>query len=91
MVIVTVLPEGRTIARTALTPTVVGATTDTALPAVTVTDQKKVEYVLQINLNTDPDTYAVPHDPYIAGNAVGLTVYTGAGTTVGGEILTVGF
>ena len=91
MTIVTVLPDGRTIARTPLTATPVLATTDTALPAVTVTDQKKVEYVLQINLNTTPDTYAVPHDASIAGNAVGLTVYAGAGTTVGGEILTVGF
>lgn len=91
MAIVTILPGGRIIARTALTDTVVGATTDTALPAAIVTDLKKVEYVLQINLNTDPDTYAIPHDASIAGNAVGLTVYTGAGTTVGGEILTVGF
>ena len=91
MTVLTVLPDGRIIARTALTATVVAGTTDTALPAVTVTDLKKVEYVLQVNLNTDPDTYAIPHDPSIAGNAVGLTVYAGAGTTVGGEILTLGF
>ena len=91
MAIVTILPDGRIIARTPLTATPVLATTDTALPAVTVTELKQVEYVLQVNLNTEPDTYAHEHDPKITGNVVGMTIYAGAGTTISGEVLTLGF
>lgn len=91
MTVVATLKDGRVIARKALTAKVVAATTDTALAAVSVDDLRQVEYILQFNLTTSPDTYVHEHDAKITGNAVGVTVYAGAGTTVGGEVIVIGF
>jgi len=57
---------------------------------ITVDEFTKIDYLLQINLQTDPDTYAIPHDLKITENVVGLTVSVGAGTTVSGEIIAMG-
>ena len=58
---------------------------------VALPDLRAVECVLQVNLNTDPQTNATPQGIKITGNAVGMTVYVGAGTTVSGEVVAVGY
>jgi hypothetical protein len=88
MSIIALSANGKKISRQAITP-VVGASGDVAL-AVTVTDLDKVDYLLQINLNTSPTTTGIPHDLAINGNVVGITVYAGAGTTLSGEIIAIG-
>jgi len=91
LTVIATLKDGRVIAKAVLTEKVVSATTDTALDPATITDLKQIEYILQFNLTTDPDTYVIPHDASIDGNVVGVTVYAGAGTTVGGEVIAIGF
>jgi len=58
--------------------------------SIRVGDINKVEYILRCNFQTDPDTYAVEHDPDINDNLVGLSVYVGAGTSLSGEMLALG-
>jgi len=89
--IVAILPDKRVIARTAFTGVVLGAAGNAAL-AATVTDLKVVEYVLQYNITTSPlARIDAPNNQKIVGNAVGVTVYAGGATTVGGEVISVGF
>ena len=91
MVVVTILPDKRVIARAALTSRVVAAAGHAALAPVAITDLKTVEYILKFNFITSPDTYVIDHDASITGNVVGVTVYAGAGTTISGEVICVGF
>jgi len=91
MTIIATLKDGRLIARTAITATPVSPTTDTGL-TVTVPDLKKVEYVLQWNFDLTPSTQIHHFGTSVgATNVVGVTVYCAAGTTVSGEVLTIGF
>jgi len=89
LTVITILPDGRAIAKASLTAksrTNAGALAFT----VTFTDLKKVEYVIQCNLSTSPKTNATPQDFDYNKNIVGLTVYVGAGTTVSGDIFAIG-
>jgi len=89
--IVATLPDGRIIARTAITGVVIAAAGNAALTA-TVTDLRTVEYVLQYNITTSgAQRIDAPRDQKIVGNIVGVTVYAGGATTVGGEVITIGF
>lgn len=91
MTVLTVLPDGRVIARAAFTSVVLGASGNAALTA-SVTDLRKVEYVLQFNITTSPARQVRgPRDAKIDGNAVGVTVYVAGATTVGGECICIGF
>lgn len=91
MVIVATLMDGRLLARTAFTPAVLGGAGNAALTA-TVTDLRKVEYVVSINITTSPaQRIDAPRDLKITSNVVGVTVYAGGATTVGGEAITIGF
>jgi len=89
MTIISISADGKKVAVTSIPAT--SRLTAGELPiTITIDDFNYVDYVLQLNLNTSPDTYAVPHDLKIDGNVVGITVYVGAGTTVSGEIITQG-
>jgi len=89
--IVAILPDKRVIARAAFTDVVLGAAGNAALKA-TVSDLKTVEYVLEYNITTSPgQRIDAPRDQKIVGNVVGVTVYAGGATTVGGEVIAVGF
>jgi len=91
MTIVTRLPDGRIIARTALSSVVLAAAGNAA-PIATVSDLRVVEYVLGYNITTSPAARIdAPRDQKIVGNIVGVTVYAGGATTVGGEVITIGF
>ena len=93
MTVVTLLPDGRIIARTALTAKGRSTAGEIVPTVVTVSDLKKVEYVLTINLTKTNDAGAAvtPHDISLNQNTVGISVYASAGVTVGGEIIAVGF
>lgn len=58
--------------------------------SIRVGEINKVEYILRCSFQTDPDTYAVEHDPDINDNLVGLSVYVGAGTSLSGEMVALG-
>lgn len=94
MAVVTVLPDGRVIARGSTDlPTL--AATDPNPINVTISDLRTVEYVLQINLKTTPhtawDTFP-SEDVKITGNVVGMTLgSTAAGTTITAEVVAIGF
>lgn len=91
MPIVAILPDKRVIARAAITGVVLGSAGNASLTA-TVSDLKTVEYVLQYNITTSPlQRIDAPNNPKIVGNVVGVTVYAGGATTVGGEVIAVGF
>jgi len=90
MTVITVLPDGRVIAKATVSAT--SRTTAGALPvSVTVTDVKKVEYVMQWNLNTSPQTNYSPTGIKITNNIVGATIYVASGTTISGEVVVLGY
>ena len=94
MTVVTVLPDGRVIARGSTDlPTL--ATTDPNPINVTLPDLRKVEYVLSVNLKTTPATTwdtSPSRNLKITGNVVGMTLgSTAAGTTITAEAIAVGF
>ncbi len=90
MTVITKLPDGRLIARQTITATSILSAGSIAL-TVSFPDLKKVEYALAVNLSTDPKTNATPQDITTEKNVVGMTVYVGAGTTVSGEVIALGF
>jgi len=90
MTVITVLPDGRVIAKATVSAT--SRTTAGALPVtVTVTDVKKVEHVIQWNLNTSPQTNYSPTGIKITNNIIGATIYVAAGTTISGEVVALGY
>ena len=94
MTVVTVLPDGRVIAEGSTDLPTVEATDPNPIN-VTITDLKKVEYVLGINIKTTPhtdwDTFP-SRDVKITGNVVGMTLgSTVAGTTINAQAIVVGF
>lgn len=93
MVVVATLKDGRIIARTAITA-IGRSTAGEIIPAdLTVTDLRKVEYVLSVNLikANDAGAAVTPHGVKLTNNIVGLTVYASAGCTISGEVLSIGF
>jgi len=90
MTVIAKLPDGRIIAKASIPTTSILSAGDIPI-TVTVTDVKKVEEVLQWNFNTDPHTNATPTGTKVDGNTVGTTVYVGAGTTLSGEVIVIGY
>jgi hypothetical protein len=90
LTVVATLKDGRMIVKAVISSVTTGAAGSVATTA-TFPDLKKLEYVLQYNFDTSPATYAVPYNQKIDRNIVGVTVYVGAGTTLSGEAIGVGF
>lgn len=91
MTIVATLKDGRIISRAAITPVILSTAGNAALTA-TFSDLRKVEYILQWNITTNPaqNIYG-PRDTWIAGNMAGTTVYAAGATTVSGEGIAIGY
>jgi len=89
--IVATLKDGRVISKASITAVVLSAAGNAALKA-TVSDLRKVEYVLQWNVTTNPaqNIYG-PRDTKITNNVVGTTVYAAGATTVAGEVIAIGY
>lgn len=90
MTVLGILKDGRLITSTAIARTPLAATTPTAI-SVTVTDLRKVEYVLSVQLMGDANAVLTAGGTSVYGNVVGVTVNSGAGTTVFGQMICVGF
>ena len=90
MTVIATLKDGRVIAVADITA--VGRSDAGKLSiSATLTHLKTVEYVLQTNLDADPNRNFSVERPSIAGNVVGITVYVGGGTTLTGEVIGIGF
>jgi len=88
--VVAVLKDGRIVAYSQSSATVLSATTATGIN-ITFPDLKQVEYVLQVQLNVDPYVDMRPiMNKKITGNVVGMTVYAGAGTTLTIDAIAIG-
>lgn len=89
--IVATLRDGRVIAYGAYTQVVPAGASNIV---VRVPDLKYVEYVLQVQHDTDPDTELSSgsgQDKKITGNLVGLTLFgVAAGTTLTSKIIAIG-
>jgi len=60
---------------------------------IRVPDLRMIEYVLQVEFYSDPDTYIESGfmDKKITGNVVGMTIYgVAAGTTLTVEVIAIG-
>jgi len=90
MTVIAKLPDGRIIAKASISPVSRLSAGDIPI-VVAVTDVRKVEEVLQWNLNTDPHTNATPTGTKVDGNTVGTTVHVGAGTTISGSVIAIGY
>jgi len=90
LTIIATLKDGRVIAKADI-PAQVATAAGTLAFTVTLSDLRKVEYLIQVNPKTSPGTYCALQDFDISGNVVGLTVYVGAGTTLTGEVIGIGF
>jgi len=90
MTVLATLKDGRIIAKASITRTAMAANTPTALSA-TITDLRKVEDILTVNLLSDANAALHVSGTSVSGNVVGVTVNAAAGTTVGGEIIALGF
>jgi len=90
--IVARLPDGRFIARDASDTITVPVGGGAQAVTVTMKDLKQVEYVVQVNVTTDPVVdVSVPQNIAIDKNVVGMTLYCGAGTTLTVEAIATGF
>jgi len=69
MTVVTILPDGRVIARAAIAEVTVPIGGGDQAVAVSMPELKRAEYVMQVNLNLSPSTNVTPHDVKIDGNA----------------------
>jgi len=88
--VITILPDGRVIAKASITAT--SRLTAGAIPiTVTVTALKKVEKVLNYDISTSPQTNWSPTGLKITNNVVGVTIYVASGTTISGEVLVLGY
>jgi len=88
LTVIFITTDGKKVSREPIAPTVAASGANAIV--VTFNDLKRIDYVLQVNLNTSPVTYATPHNIAISDNNVGMTVYVGAGTTLSGEIIAIG-
>ena len=88
--VLTILPNGKVLAYGTVSAT--SRLTAGAIPiTVTIAALRKVEKVLQWNLNTSPQTNYSVTGIKIDGNVVGATVYVAAGTTISGEVVVLGW
>jgi len=90
MTVVTQLPDGRIVAKASISAVTVPIGGGNQPITVTVTDLRRVEEVLQFNLNLDPGVNATPYGVSTDKNVVGATIYCSAGTTLSGEVVVVG-
>jgi hypothetical protein len=88
MTVVATLKDGRIIAKASISRTAMGAATSLS---ATITDLRKVENLLQVNLLSDANVGLHISGTSISGNVVGITVVPASGTTVSGEVIVVGF
>jgi hypothetical protein len=92
MAIVARLLDGRFMARDTSDEITVPVAGGAQAVTVTMKDLKQVEYVVQVNVTTDPVVdVSVPQNIKIDKNVVGLTLYCGAGTTLTVEAICTGF
>ena len=89
MTVIAMLKDGRLICATAIprTPVASGAQ---ALSA-TVTDLRKVEWILAVQLGADANVSVPVNGTSISGNAVGVTINPASGTTISGNFITLGY
>lgn len=91
MTVLATLKDGRIIASAAISSTPIAATTPTAVSA-TVTELRKVEALLSIQLNSTANITFAVSGISISGNVVGVTVIPGAtGITVSGTATVIGY
>jgi len=92
MTVVAKLADGRVIARDTSDQIVVPVGGGSQAVTITMKDLGVVEYVLQVNVTTDPVVQvSVPQNVKIDKNVVGMTLYFGAGTTLTVEAIAAGF
>jgi len=89
--IVATLKDGRVIAYSQSGPTPILPTTVTGI-YIYFPDLRKIEYVIDVELYTNPPTYLTrTMNKWLeAANVVGLTIYTAAGTTLTVDALAIG-
>jgi len=90
MTVITVLPDGRVIAK-ATVSAVHRLTAGPLAITVTVGDVRKVEEVLKWKLTADPQTNWSPVYEGAEKNVVGATIYVASGTTLSGEVIVLGY
>lgn len=90
MTIIATLKDGRLIAKKSITATEITGATATAVSA-TISDLRKVESLLSVNLNAVANVALHVTGTSISGNVVGITVVPASGTTVTGDITAIGF
>jgi hypothetical protein len=88
--IVATLKDGRIIARAAISTVEASGAGDVALTA-TVSELRKIEYVLQWNLSSTATSIHYPRNVSITNNTVGTTLYAVGATTISGEVLVIGY
>lgn len=89
MTVVTVLPDGRVVAKASITE-VSRATAGLVYTSATLAELRRVETVLGVNLTSL--VQATPQNPTVVdANVVGLSVYVGASGGVTGEVVAIGF
>lgn len=89
--IVATLRDGRVIAYAESAATVIPPGGGTVHIQITFPDLKRVEYVVELEMNLNPLIAAQMSDKDISGNVVGVTVYAAtAGATVVLDALAIG-
>jgi len=94
-IIATLHPDGQTIAKATIV-TVIPAGAQGFYAVVSFPELRTVRQVLHVELTTDPKTWVQGHnlqDKTYLGNTVGFSMYLdpAAGTTLGVEVLAIGF
>jgi hypothetical protein len=90
MTVLATLKDGRIIAKASISTTYLSGTTPSAISA-TITELRKVESLLNVNLSAVANVGLHVTGTSISGNVVGLTIVPAAGTTVTGDITAIGF
>jgi hypothetical protein len=90
MTVLATLKDGRIIAKASIPTTYIDSTTPTAVSA-TISELRKVESLLNVNLSSVGNVGLHVTGTSISGNVVGITVVPAAGTTVTGEIVCLGY
>ncbi len=89
MTVVATLTDNRVISKESMTEATPASSGQQAF-TVTFNDLRSVEDVIDVQLSVGANTDATHHDVSITGNVVGVSVYVGAGTTLGGDIVAIG-
>lgn len=88
MTVIATLKDGRIIAKASITA-VSKEEPGLVYTSATLSDLRKVEEVLQINLTSL--VQATAQNPTVSANVVGLSVYVGASGGVTGHVIAIGF